>query len=180
MNKRIYFITSIFVFLFIFSCYLEKKSRRFTTLEKAPSSDTVKLPFTFNLPAGWRQEKASGFRVINLISDRNLVLSLSMLAGKGGGLEANFTRWLKQIGAKQALKDLDKRVVYRETNPHNVTYSVLNTVSMDETLSQAVIANIFYLDDKSWFFKTLENSELVQAHQQEILQIFKSIKIVKK
>lgn len=69
----------------------------------------MNLSYSWQAPEGWTQSKGSGMRLASFhvtAEPEALDCSVISLAGEAGGLEANLTRWMGQIGLKADASDL--------------------------------------------------------------------------
>lgn len=60
--------------------------------------------FDYDVPTGWLEREPSGMRIVDLVPQGEPTASVTVivLAGAGGGIEANVNRWRSQVGLPPA------------------------------------------------------------------------------
>ena len=143
--------------LFLWSCSDEPSVQKYK-VAKAPAavetssasepgtvSDTG-LPFTWVVPAGWVDGKASSMRLASYnvaFSDGSVGdFSLVQLGGGAGGVMANINRWRGQIGLSDAAPEELAENAHMHTMGKGMEYLHITLINEDNP-SSAIIAGIF-------------------------------------
>lgn len=74
-------------------------ARRFGSEQPtAPAPEPAPAAFRFELPEGWKDAGATGFRAVNLSAGAGSECYVILLAGEAGGALANLNRWRGEVG----------------------------------------------------------------------------------
>ena len=136
----------------------------------------------WTLPAGWaRQPGSRQFRYATLetaAGERRLEVSVSMLAGDGGGLLANINRWrVEQMGLKKISAD----EVVDHTARLEVKDSEALLVDIESKAAEGdrrMLVGIIFRPGGTWFFKAAADSGVVAEHRADFLKLLSSVHFV--
>lgn len=117
--------------------------------QKGPGADMMSMPISPELersvdrsplnwqtPPGWSERKGSGMRLVTFTGDSpqgTTETTIISLGGQAGGLEANVTRWIRQIGLSARPEELQ---VFLSRQESITTVSGLQTTLVDLTQLQ--------------------------------------------
>jgi hypothetical protein len=136
----------------------------------------VQRSFNYQKPDGWREEPHPERGVMPRealfqVGDGGETAEVSVTAlGGGGDLLANVTRWAGQVGAPAVAPDqvdkLPKITVAGRNSPY------IDLAGKKGRILVAVVS----AGDKTWFFKMMGPSEVVEKHKAEFEEFLKSVK----
>jgi hypothetical protein len=83
------------------------------TTKQMLESSIAQVALTWKTPEGWVEEKGSGIRLATFktIGENPIECSIISLSGVAGGLDANITRWLGQIGINDISKEEREKIL---------------------------------------------------------------------
>jgi hypothetical protein len=87
------------------------------SIDQILEDSAMKPDITWVKPSGWVEQSGSGMRLATLtatIDSRDVVTSIVVLGGQAGGVDANITRWLGQIGFSLNASELSNFLASRE------------------------------------------------------------------
>jgi hypothetical protein len=138
-------------------------------------------PITYDVPAGWEELPASGFRVAAFRvrdGDRTADVTVIPLGGQAGGLLANVNRWRGEVG----LPDITEAQLAKEAkeiggtgNLKGFTVDLLGPESAGANRKRTLGA-IFLHDERSWFVKLMGPADLVGKQQSAFDAFVKSLR----
>ena len=149
----------------------------------APQQQRSELPFTWDVPEGWRQAPPSPMRDISLKFGENDEgeCYMSRLPGAGGGLAANVNRWRGQMGQEPATEEEIAALPKRELFGMEATY-----VSIDGEFSgmgareakkeSRMLGMILAADFGAIFIKMIGPKDLVEANTEKFEAFCASLK----
>jgi hypothetical protein len=126
-------------------------------------------PLTYDVPAGWEEIPASGFRIAAFRirdGERSVEVTIIPLAGQAGGRLANVNRWRKEVG----LDDITEAQLLKDVKPIQVdnvdgcTVDLLGPESAGAKRERTLGA-ILPRGEQSWFVKLRGPAELVGKQQ---------------
>jgi hypothetical protein len=136
----------------------------------------------WTLPAGWsRQSESRQFRFATLgagTGKRRLEVSISRLAGDGGGLLANINRWrveqmgLEKIRAEQ-LADHTARLDVKDSEAF-----LVDIESKQADSNRRMLVAVIFRSGVTWFFKAAADSDVVGEHHAGFLKLLSSVHFV--
>ena len=154
----------------------EEPSIKQYRVQKAPSSpapleSTVTapsgLPFTWSVPDGWREGKASSMRVASYEAPLNGEtgdFSLIRLSGAAGGIAANVNRWRGQIGLGPVSSEEISHITQAAKTAQGVPYLLVTLINPDNP-ANAIIAAIIQRSDFVLFAKLTASRTGVESAQ---------------
>ena len=113
------------------------------------------LPFSWTVPAGWRQGRASSMRAASYevpLEGETGDFSLVRLGGGAGGTVANINRWRGQIGLGPVSSEEVSNFAQLRATTQGQPYLQITLVNPDNPAS-AILAAIFELPDYVLFAK---------------------------
>ena len=135
-------------------------------------------------PPGWQEQPASGMRLatFHLISDpREIDCSIVSLAGMAGGLEANLSRWMEQIGLKSSSDRLQQLMNAQESlkiqdGQEARIYDFTSLQKNAPISDKSMIAGIISSPGVTLFVKMTGSIEAVRQNRKDFLDFVKSIR----
>lgn len=168
------------VFLLLGACGREEISRYRVpkepimpdvTLEASPAEGGKVRWVT---PAGWTEKPGAGFRFATFVvpgpGGRTGDLSVTVLDGEAGGLVPNVNRWRDQIGLGP-LTEEGLRAQSRRVSPAGRLMTLVDFANGDKR----VLAAIYSLPGKTWFFKLSGDSATVQGAARDFQGFLESL-----
>lgn len=121
-------------------------------LEK-PEPETPAQSVVWQAPEDWKEEKAGQFLTAAYALPSGGRVTVSKLAGDGGGLAANLNRWRGQVGLKPiADKDISGQPL--KIADSDEVMQLFNLTSVDSAPdAEGILAGILPLKDETWYFK---------------------------
>jgi hypothetical protein len=159
------------------------------------NASPVDIKVTWTLPESWQvKDSANAMRIgsfaamdpslanMGEVDPHAVDVSVVQLAGDAGGLKANLTRWMGQIGLKATTEELDEFI---KAAPHFKTKSgqdgmyvdFTNMLSGDMTQSKSIFGAIVQTEDYTVFVKGMGEIAKVVAQKPIITAFCKSLKI---
>ncbi len=142
----------------------------------APAEATTSI---WTVPAGWQSVAPSQFLLAQYMIQSNgaqAEVNVSQLAGEGGGLAANVTRWRRQLGlpAVEQEEDLSK-MVESLTVPGAQAQMVDLTGSSAKTGQPArLVGVVLPMNGQTWFYKLMGDPALVAAQKDTFVKFIQS------
>ena len=143
-------------------------------------------PFEFEQPTDWRRtstpklsERAMRMGItppiITLFAENDRVeISVTTLAGDGGGLSANVNRWRRQNGLPPQTEDEVKQAV-QPIEIDGLEGSFVDLVATEGDNPERTIGVILPRDDKTWFFKMKGPKDEATAQKDNFDKFIQSI-----
>ena len=120
-----------------------------------PVSAPEGLPFSWTVPAGWKQGKPSAMRTASYevpLDGETGDFSLVRLSGGAGGVMANLNRWRGQVGLGPVSAEEVSNFAYARSTAQGRPYLLVTLVNPDNPDS-AILAGIFEQSDYVLFAK---------------------------
>lgn len=144
--------------------------------EPAAAHGQPALPFTSQVPEGWRVAQANAMQLAAYEvgdKDRNVVISVSIA---GGNLVQNLNRWREQVG----LGELDADALAEAAHPVKVDgadgIEVEFVGPADAEKPKSVVGVIVDVQGRQWFIKLIGIPELVAQEKSHFEEFVKSIR----
>jgi hypothetical protein len=145
-----------------------------------PESPAAGKPLTYDVPAGWEEIPASGFRAAAFRvrdGERSAEVTVIPLAGAAGGLLSNVNRWRQQIG----LGAITEAQLQKDAKPIRVADATGFFVDMVGPESagagrQRTLGAVLLPGGRSWFVKLQGPAELVAKQQAAFETFVKSLR----
>jgi len=146
----------------------------------APAADAGRKP-VWVVPAGWQEAPAGQFLVAKYViagaDAAQATVNISMSAGEGGGLIGNVNRWRKQLGLEeQSPEAIAKTVTVAEASGAKVTFVELSGKDARSGRATRLVGAVAPLGDRTWFYKLMGDSTVVEAQQAAFTQFVQSAK----
>lgn len=133
-------------------------------------------------PTGWREKPGTGFRYASFeVPGPGAApgdLSVTRLAGDGGGLLSNVNRWRDQIGLaaldEAGLERASERLALKGRTALLVQFVSDAPLAGDES-KKRLLAAIVNVPDGVWFFKLTGADALVRAAEADFRSFLKSV-----
>lgn len=142
-----------------------------------PAPDNQGRPqLKFILPAGWKENPASQFRVASFsVSENGQQADVSVIPmdGMAGGNLANVNRWRGQIGLEQ----IEESALPALTEKAEIAGQAAELFDLAGTggAAQRIIASVLHRENTAWFFKITGASELVEKNKAAFIAFLKSV-----
>jgi hypothetical protein len=135
----------------------------------------------YQLPPGWvREDRDAVSRLALGVRDgeRKARITVSMLAGSGGGLLANVNRWRGQVGLEPLSEEASADACEAFDIPGCSGHYVECESPEEAEPAQATYGWIGVLPDRSWFIKLRGDRELVRRERAAFRDFLKSLDLV--
>ena len=138
---------------------------------------------TLKLPTGWEEQPVGGMRLatFRLASDpQKIDCSIVVLGGMAGGLEANLSRWMGQIGLKRSSESLQSLIHSskslktqdgQEAKIYDFTTIQKDTATSDKSMIAAIISSA----EVTIFVKMTGSIEAVSQNRNDFSELVKSL-----
>ena len=144
-----------------------------------PVAHTADL--TWTLPQGWMEGAAGGMRLATFHlknAPQDIDVSVVVLDGMAGGLEANLSRWLGQIQLSAAENDLKKLIAeaqgVRTKDRSEAKIYDLTALTGDSNAASMIVA-IISVNSKTVFVKMTGNKNNCRKQKDGLLDLVRSI-----
>lgn len=136
----------------------------------------------YDTPPGWENAQRPvpmSIATLNVVAgDPSAQVTITPLAGDGGGLAQNLNRWRGQI----KLGPLNEDELRKQTKETTVAASPATAVDFtgpesDGANRQRVLGVIWAHNGKTWFFKFKGPADLVAKHQSAFESFMKSVRV---
>lgn len=156
---------------------------------RPPAADSLRLEaiepeaanpveLKYEVPNGWQEEPASGFRKASFKireGDQTGDVSVSDLAASAGDLLPNVNRWRGQVGLEPTTEsDLEKHVEAIDIGARQGKY--IEMIG-DE---KATLGAIVKAGNRAWFIKLTGDKKLVERHRDHFKNFARSLRIGEK
>ena len=146
--------------------------------EKAPQNRAAnESKITWQAPKGWTQEEAGQFLTAAYKIPGGGRVTVSNLAGDGGGLAANVNRWRGQVGMEPAPENNlgGKEVPIPGSNRMMLLLDLVpETLAAD---SDGILAAVLPLDSETWYFKFTATAGILREKGGEFAELLRSIQV---
>ena len=127
--------------------------------------------FKWKIPEGWSEKTGTGMRKATItknIDSRTIEMTVIELAGSVGGVEANLTRWLGQIGVDNA--DALKRLTDQAQTINLANGKSANvydfTMFQSDSLESSMLAAIIPFGGSNLFIKSMgQQSDMIEIRE---------------
>jgi hypothetical protein len=139
---------------------------------KGPAESVV-----WQAPVDWKQEKAGPFIIAAYALPTGGRVTVSKLAGDGGGLAANLNRWRGQVGLKPLTdKDISGQPL-KITDSEEVMQLFNLTAANSAPDAEGILAGILPLRTESWYFKFSGPVAVLQKNEGQFAEFLRSVRI---
>ena len=143
----------------------------------APDPATVP---TWNVPAGWVTAPITQFVLakftVTSTDNRRADISVSSLAGDGGGLAANINRWRQQLGLPPVDDAAIAKLDSLDTPSGKATLVALSGTSSRTGQPARLVGVVLSVGGQTWFYKLMGEPVLVDVQKDSLLRFVKSAK----
>jgi hypothetical protein len=135
---------------------------------------------TAALPAGWKEVPPTQFLIAKYViqgsGNSKAEVSVSMLAGTGGGVMANITRWRGQLGLPP-LSEEDFSKSAQSINVAGVQATMVDMTGADKGGKSArMIGIIVPQADQTWFYKLMGDPQIVEQQKDAFTKFIQTAK----
>jgi hypothetical protein len=123
-------------------------------IDQAPKSpDQTSLSVVWQVPGDWKEEQAGQFLTAAYALPDGGRVTVSKLAGDGGGLAANINRWRGQLGLKPVADNevAGKPLKVADSDEVMQLFNLTTVNSADDT--DGILAAVLPLKSETWYFK---------------------------
>ena len=155
-------------------CQPAPVERHYTQIETSPESSSQEL--AWNVPSTWQEEPGNAMRLVTFRLQANLQeidCSIVSLGGMAGGLEANITRWLGQIGMHVSPEELQ---AFLQASPYRV-YDFTQLQKGSKSATPSMIAAMLMFNGSTVFVKMTGSIEAIGRNKKEFLSLVKSVRL---
>lgn len=143
-----------------------------------PPSSTGTVELTYDVPEGWTEGEAGGFRKAAFeIADgnQNAEVTVIDLAAAGNELPANVNRWRRQIQlAPVSQADLAEHV--KKIPVGRSTGDYVELVGPEDASPRQAILGVMTIEgDRAWFIKMMGDAELVLREKPQFEEFVRSV-----
>jgi hypothetical protein len=147
--------------------------------QTSESKDHADVP-VFKPPQGWRSVETSPVTLARFeigVDNRRGVVTVTRLAGEGGGLVPNINRWRSQLGL-EPLQDDDARKAVKATRVGGIDATAVDIegLSIDGKPAQRILAVILKHIDSTWFFRLSGPADLVVHERANFTRFLESVR----
>ena len=132
------------------------------------------------VPAGWKEVPATEFLLAKYViqgnGDAKAEISVSSLAGTGGGVAANIIRWRGQLSLPPLSEDeLSKQV--RSLDMRGGQASVVDMTGTDKSGKAARMVGVILPEtDQTWFYKLMGDPQIVEQQKDAFTKFIQTTK----
>ena len=154
-----------------------------TQLDRAKAPDESKKEISWQKPAHWREQPASGMRLVTFqVPDEDTFVECTIvrLGGQAGSVKSNIERWLGQLD--QSIDDdrLDSYVSnlssFQTASGDQVTFIDLGDVRSDPKPSTpSMLAAVIPREDATVFVKMMGTMELLSTEKLHFIELCRSL-----
>jgi hypothetical protein len=154
-----------------------------TQMPQFLESSKANVSLSWQRPSGWIEAPGEGMRVVTFRSNENPIeCSIVSLGGPAGGLEANFKRWLGQLGIDLDEASLKEFIDSQEKiqTSEKISMTVANFTSLQKDLppqTPSMIATILETEGKTIFIKMTGSKGDCLKQYEAFKSLCRSIKI---
>lgn len=148
----------------------------------APPADVPRGMMAWDVPEGWRQEPNSSQMRFSTLSagdgDDRIEVSISYLAGSGGGVRPNIDRWRGQVGLGPATEAelLQQAQPIQAHGAQGLMVHLVGPSSAPERPAKAMLAAIFPAATRTWFLKATGSAPLIAKHHEKFAALCRSVR----
>jgi len=144
-------------------------------------TETKNPPLTFTLPAGWKEVPPSEPKIITKAFEvvegkEKASVTVSQLAGEGGGTLGNINRWRKPLMLPEVTEDeLRKMTKAIDIGKDKGVFVDLAGAKTAPPERDRILGAIIYKPDSAWFFKMIGPTAFVGRQQANFEAFLKSV-----
>jgi hypothetical protein len=149
----------------------------------APAASSGQDKPGWQVPAGWQETPGGQFLVAKFLIPGTGVaqanVNVSMSAGDGGGLLANFNRWRGQLGLTPVTEaDLAKQVQPLVVSVPDSKAMLAEMAGTDSRTGQKtrLLAAIVPQGQQTWFYKLMGNEQVVEQQKEAFTKFVQAVK----
>ncbi len=141
-------------------------------------SENTSSAVGWKAPEDWKPEKAGQFLTAAYVPPEGGRVTVSKLAGDGGGLAANINRWRGQVG----LKPLDDKDVngqplkIADSNEEMLLFNLTAENSAPD--AEGILAGVLPLKTETWYFKFTGPVGVLRKTEGVFAEFLRSVRIV--
>ena len=142
-----------------------------------PEPETPAQSVGWQAPEDWKEEQAGQFLTAAYALPGGGRVTVSKLAGDGGGLAANLNRWRGQVGLKPiAEKDVSGQPL--KIADSDEVMQLFNLTSVDSAAeAEGILAGVLPLRSETWYFKFTGPVGVLRKSEGEFAAFLRSVRI---
>jgi hypothetical protein len=142
-----------------------------------PGPETSMRSVVWQAPEDWKEEQAGQFLTAAYALPGGGRVTVSKLAGDGGGLAANLNRWRGQVGLKPiAEKDISGQPL--KIADSDEVMQLFNLTSVDSAAeAEGILAGILPLRSETWYFKFTGPVGVIRKSGGDFAEFLRSVRI---
>ena len=148
------------------------------------ANSTMEGKLTWVSPAGWQEQPSSGMRLATFrlaSAPQKIDCYIVTLGGMAGGLEANLSRWMGQIGLSASAESLQQLInssqsLKTQSGQEAKIYDFISIQKNASTSDKSMIAAIISMPEVSIFVKMTGSIEAVSQNRNSFLELVKSLR----
>jgi hypothetical protein len=135
---------------------------------------------TWTIPADWKEGEVSQFVLakfnIQSAGDATAAVSVSQLAGDGGGFMPNVNRWRKQIGLAAAEGDSQQQATVFEVADGKASLVDMTGTDPRSGKPARLVGVVLPRYGQTWFYKLMGDPDLVAQQKDALIKFVQSAK----
>ncbi len=148
------------------------------------ANDAVGSKIAWDVPAGWQQEAGNSMRLatFHLASDpKAFDCSIVSLGGMAGGIEANLSRWMKQINLETSEEEFSQflrsaQALKTKTGKAIALYDFTHLQKDADGKMPSILAAVLYLGDATVFVKLSGSIDALKTNRQQFIKLTESVR----
>ena len=146
-------------------------------VDAMPERETLALSLLWQAPEDWKQEAPGQFATAAYALPGGGRVTVSKLAGDGGGLAANLNRWCGQVGLKP-LADKDVSGQPLKIADSDEVMQLFNLTSENSAAdAEGILAGILPLKTETWYFKFSGPVGILRKSEGVFAEFLRSVRI---
>ncbi|MGI8966023.1 MAG: hypothetical protein ACR2H1_08055 [Limisphaerales bacterium] len=151
-----------------------------TNAKKIPSAvqdETISIEPTWEIPANWKVRPPADMILKSFSIEDKAIVSISVLAGEGGGALMNLNRWRGQLKLEPSEEsDLPKLTSTIDVLGGKAMLVDMNGMSSKTGQPARLIAATVRRGNKSWFYKLMGDEKTVAQEKDAFLKFVQSVR----
>lgn len=161
--------------LFILSGCSDKRAVHVYRVPKELRVRPVERPLSWIVPSGWQPGVPTEMRMASFLTSGSGDVSVVMLRGEAGGVEANVNRWRNQLGLSELKPASVRASLKKETSAIGMFH--WTKIENQRQVHDAILAAIIPLNGSTLFVKLMAPIKTVRTEQKNFVSFVKSIRV---
>lgn len=145
-------------------------------------ASVAQVPLQWKTPKGWQENKGTGMRLASFTTTDTDPINCTIIAlgGGAGGIQANVTRWIRQLGlndiSQEELKNfLESSTTINSKGTFEGTAFDFTKLQAAKNNPESMMAAIYMINNQSVFVKMTGTYKAIQEHKSEFINLCKSL-----